>query len=89
MIFNKITSQDVAEWILDNKDVIKEEIALRLHRPAGHLFPQEIYQQQYKEGVLSLIRQKVAKDLNLNGEEILILVTISLIKKVDKNLLVC
>lgn len=82
-----MTEREVAEYLLNHKEELQKKIA-GLYRPAYHLFPpamQEIYLQQYEDGVVSIVRSELGA--LLNGEQLLTLVTRHLIKKVVPELL--
>lgn len=62
---------DVAEYILNNSEELKKTF-LKRHNPAYNLFPDnvfDIYLSNFEEGMLSLLRDEVAKTLNLNPEQ--------------------
>ena len=85
-----MTEREIADWLLTNQPLLQETIK-SLHRPAHHLFPhvmQEIYYQQYQDGVLRIVREEAGKSCSsINPEELMSLITKSLIRKVAPKLL--
>ncbi len=80
---------DVAEWLLQHKDGLLSELEAR-HNINYQLFPDSlfyIYLDQYEQGALSIVQNKIVESFNTNLEDVSFLTKDFVVKLLGVNFL--
>jgi hypothetical protein len=81
---------DIAQYILQHKEGLQDKIS-HLYKPSWQLFPdsiQDIYLEQYEQGVLSILRDELKDAFQLDPEMMQTRISTEFIKKIASDLLI-